>query len=53
MEEEEEKKKLVCNDCGCRFEAGIAEETETPKKQAEQPAPALCPECKSMNITTA
>jgi len=50
---ETEKKKLVCNDCGCRFEAGMPKEAETPKKPAEPPTPVLCPECKSMNITTA
>jgi len=47
------KKKLVCNDCGCRFEVGAPEDKDIAKKPPEPATPVLCPECKSMNITTA
>ena len=51
---ETEKRHLVCNDCGCRFEAGAPKEAEGKKAQPAEPPPKdLCPECKSMNLTSA
>ncbi|HEY3275995.1 MAG TPA: hypothetical protein VGJ94_05195 [Syntrophorhabdaceae bacterium] len=52
---EEQKKQLMCNDCGCRFEAGTGKEPpeKEVKPQAPPPPSVQCPECKSMNVTTA
>ena len=49
---ESKKQHMKCNDCGCRFEAGPPKEEEARKKPVEPP-PITCPQCMSMNITTA
>ncbi len=47
------KQHMKCNDCGCRFEAGSRERDDTGKKPVEPAPPITCPQCASMNITTA
>jgi hypothetical protein len=53
-------KRLVCNDCGCRFEIKDTKEPVSQKagsvkagKSKTGPAPLSCPECQSYNLTTA
>ncbi len=55
-----EARKLVCNDCGCRFE--LVDLKERPPQVREKGEPAktergpvdlACPECRSFNVTTA
>jgi hypothetical protein len=53
-------KRLVCNDCGCRFEVKEPKEPvsqtagldKTGESKTER-VPLSCPECRSYNLTTA
>jgi hypothetical protein len=54
-----EAKQCVCNDCGCRFEYRILKEGELPvlPEEKKECTPAktnvACPQCASLNVTTA
>jgi predicted Zn-ribbon and HTH transcriptional regulator len=55
-----EAKQFVCNDCGCRFEYRILKEGKLPASEKgaksgekAEPRRTLCPQCESLNITTA
>ena len=49
----EPKKQLVCNDCGCRFEAQVKKDDKRREAPAVPPEPTSCPKCKSLDVTTA
>ena len=50
---EETKKQLVCNDCGCRFEAKAKKDGGAGGKPVVPPEPVSCPKCKGLDVTTA
>jgi hypothetical protein len=45
-----EAQKLVCNDCGCRFEIREGKEPLLKANKENKPAPLSCPKCRSFNV---